>query len=124
MTGSPQHYHSNVITVYNGTGSTIAVSRGLTITKNSAGDLGVALSAVDVRPNCVSLEPIADGEFGPAVLTNQAGIISFTAAGALSAGTAVTAAASGKISSGGSAAVGKNIDASTTDGDVIRVLVS
>lgn len=124
MSGISQHYHSNVITVYNGTGSTIAAGRGLTITKNASGDLGVALSAVDVRPDCVSVSPIADGEFGEAVGVNGTTILSFTAAGALSAGTAVTAAASGKISSGGSAAVGKNIDASSADGDIIRVKIS
>ena len=79
---------------------------------------------MDVRPDAVSLTPIADGEFGDAVMVNGTGIISITAAGALSALTAVTAAASGKISSGGSAAVGKNLDASTADGDIIRVKVS
>lgn len=112
------------ITVYNGTGSAIAMGARLTLavpTAVGAAQFGVTLTGNSATFDAVALEPIADGENGPAKLRNDPGFHICIASQAIAFGASVTAAASGKVNTGGGTAEGVAFSAAGADGDLILV---
>jgi hypothetical protein len=112
------------ITVYNGTGSAIAMGARLTLavpTAIGAAQFGVTLTGNAAICDAVALEPIADGENGAAKLRNDTGFLQMIAAAAVTFGATVTAAASGKVSTGGGTTEGIAFSAAGADGDLILV---
>jgi len=123
MSAGINKINSAIVSVYNGTGSTIAAGTRLTLTKatvSSHAEWDATVTGNAALCDAVADEAIADGESGPAKLRNGEGMLVMVAAAAFSAGT-VTAAASGKVSTGGGTTEGVAFDAATADGDLVRV---
>lgn len=114
---------SGKVSVYNGTGSTIAAGTRLTLTKatvSSHAEWDATVTGNAALADAVADEPIPDTECGMAKLRNSEGMLIMVAAAAFSAGI-VTAAASGKVSTGGGTTEGVAFEAATADGDLVHV---
>jgi hypothetical protein len=90
--------------------------------KLSSGKLAVA-GATDVGLGTLEDASFADGDVRAVRLRSAQGTVKMVAAGAISAGADVWAAASGKVNDvGGAVYEGVALDAAAADGDVIEVL--
>ena len=111
-----QFNESNVKTFTN---DSSAIGRYLRV-KLSSGVLALA-GASDTELGVTRSRIEASVPGGVHVRTAQ-GTVPMVAAGAISAGAEVFAAASGKIASSGSVSIGTTLEASTADGDIIEIL--
>lgn len=102
-------------------------------TFNAGGAIGahelVKMSTADVVQNTDEGVPVGAAEYGVAQnapvairLWNSGGTIHCIADAAITAGNAVYAGASGKVSPAGTTIIGYAMEAATADGDIIEVL--
>ena len=80
-----------------------------------AGAADVAIGVTE-RPSYAALDDI------PVRLRTASGTVQMTAAGAFAVGAAITAAANGRVSTGGATPVGTALEAATAAGDIVEIL--
>lgn len=99
-----------------------AVGQFLRVKVNSSGLFALA-GATDSAVGVNILEVFAANDRLTAKLRTGAGTVKMVASGAITRGNVVYAAASGKIAASGSIVEGVALETSTTDGDIIEVML-